>query len=152
MPYRPSSPTSCKTWVCVFGYQIMLLSHTVCGVFVTKLWGAELTGFLWLLLAKRQTWMCVYVCLSGHRQSREGHRNCRGSGPLPQNTGKCVTAVSVAPQSNWNNTFYMQEQTMNIILSAVNVSIREKKKHCYLQHLIKSCCPQGFALMWDAML
>jgi len=38
---------------------MMLLSHTVvdlCGVVVTKLWGdRNCLGFLWLLLAKRQT-------------------------------------------------------------------------------------------------
>lgn len=148
MPYRPSSPTSCKTWVCMFDYQIMLLGHTVCGVFVTKLWRAELTGFLRLLLAKRQTWMCVYVyvCLSGHRQSREGHRNCRGSGPLPQNTGKCVTAVSVctAKQLKQHILHARANREHYFVCSECQ---HQRKKHCYLQHLIKSCCP-----MWDAML
>lgn len=150
MQYRPSSPTSCKTWACMFDYQIMLLSHTICAVFVAKLWGAELAGFLWLLLARRQTWMCVYMCLSGHRQSREGHRNCRGSGPLPQNTGKCVTAVSVALQSNWNNTFYMQEQTVHV--TQYYFLGDECQQSLLFTALIKSCCPHGFAFVWHAML
>ncbi len=42
--------------------------------------------------------VCVCVCQVTDSQGKDS-RNCRGSGPLPQNTGKCVTAVSVAPQA-----------------------------------------------------